>query len=297
MKATRILKSKNLNRGKYQQLKEQAKRLGKLRSEIWHTFGSINGASKKKSDRTIRDQWLKQKRQFNVSANAWKETLRYAFADIKANREAAKEKVRRVIYKKNTDDNKRQELYKKLKPDDWTSDNHLIRLMRKHWKHGHNHTTNQMIVRSDNYTTLQLGGHTWIKIPSLQKGKRITIPLNTTIEPTGTLRIILKDGFAGKSFLFAKTFAGEVEIHYTIDLKSTKTCGKTTLGTDKGHTEVFVDYEGEHYGEGLGKLLTKHSDSLKKKYQARNKLIAIANKKLNHIKNKTFLKTIWVERS
>jgi len=99
----------------------------------------------------------------------------------------------------------------------------------------------------------------------LQKGKRIAIPLNTTLEPTGTLRLILKEG--------------EVEVHYTIEVAETQNGGKATIGIDKGYTEVFVDSDGQHYGEGLGKILTHHSDKLKKKYQARNKLKAIANKK------------------
>ncbi len=270
MKATRILKSKNLNKGKYHQLEEQAERLGQVRSEVWHSFGSINGVSIK-SDRAIRDQWLKEKRRFNVSANAWKETLRDSFGDIKANRESAKEKVRKVLYKQVSDEKKRVELYKKLKSDNWTSDNYLRRLMRKHWKHGRNHTHNQIVVRSDNYTTFQLGGHAWIKIPGLQKGKRIAIPLNTKVEPTGTLRLILKDG--------------EVEVHYTIEIAETHNCGTATIGIDKGYTEVFVDSKGEHYGEGLGELLTKHSDKLKKKYQARNKIRAIANKKTHKKQN------------
>jgi IS605 OrfB family transposase len=270
MKATRILKSKNLNKGKYHQLEEQAERLGQVRSEVWHSFGSINGVSIK-SDRAIRDQWLKERRCFNVSANAWKETLRDSFGDIKANRESAKEKVRKVLYKQVSDEKKRVELYKKLKSNNWISDNYLRRLMRKHWKHGRNHTHNQIVVRSDNYTTFQLGGHAWIKIPGLQKGKRIAIPLNTKVEPTGTLRLILKDG--------------EVEVHYTIEIAETQNCGKATIGIDKGYTEVFVDSDGEHYGEGLGELLTKHSDKLKKKYQARNKIRTIANKKTHKKQN------------
>ncbi len=65
--------------------------------------------------------------------------------------------------------------------------------MRKYWKHGRNQTQNQIVVRSDSYTTFQPGGHAWLKIPSLQKGKRIAIPLNTTVEPSGTLRLILKE--------------------------------------------------------------------------------------------------------
>ena len=54
MKATRIIKSKNLNQGKYEQLEEQAEQLGKIRTTVWHDFGSINGVSIK-SDRQIRD--------------------------------------------------------------------------------------------------------------------------------------------------------------------------------------------------------------------------------------------------
>ena len=264
MKVTRIITSRNLNKGKYEQLSIQAKRLGTIRSEVWHRFGSINGVSIK-SDRKIRDSWLQSKRQFKVSANAWKETLRDSFGDIKASSQSAKEFVRKILYKQVHDDEKRLELYKKLKYDDWTSDNYLRRKMRQHWKHGRNHTHNQIVVRSDNYKTFQLGGHAWLKIPGLQKGKRIAIPLNTLVEPSGTLRLILKEG--------------EIEVHYTVDVEETHNCGTATIGIDKGYTEVFVDSSGEHYGDGLGKLLTKHSDKLKNKYQARNKLRAIANKK------------------
>jgi len=264
MKATRIIKSKNLNQGKYEQLKKQAEQLGNIRSVVWHDFGSISGVSIK-SDRKIRDQWLKEKRHRQVSANAWKETLRDSFGDIKGYREAAKEKVRKVIYRQNFSENEKIGFYKRLSSESWPNDNYLRRLMRKHWKHGRNHKNNQIVVRSDNYTTFQLGGRAWIKIPSLQKGKRIPIPLNTNVEPNGTLRLILNNGI--------------VEIHYTVDIAETKNCGSATIGIDKGYTEVFVDSNGIEYGKGLGKILTKKSDQLKQKYQKRNKLKAIANKK------------------
>jgi len=270
MKVTRIITSRNLNKGKYEQLSVQAERLGQIRSEVWHSFGSIKGVSIK-SDRKIRDSWLQSKRQFKVSANAWKETLRDSFGDIKASSESAKEKVRKILYKQVHDDEKRFELYKELKSDSWTSNNYLRRLMRFHWKHGRNHTVNQIVVRSDNYTTFQLGGRVWIKIPSLKKGKRIAIPLNTSFEPRGTLRLILIDGI--------------IEVHYTIDLSETKNCGTLTVGIDKGYTEVFVDSDGKEYGSGLGETLTRQSDRLKKKYQKRSKLRAISSKK-RHKKQK-----------
>jgi len=270
MKATRIITSKNLNQGKYEQLESQAKQLGQIRTNVWHDFGSINGVAIK-SDRQIRDLWLFEKRQFKVSANAWKETLRDSFGDIKAYREAAVFHVRKVIYRKNLSENDKIGFYKLLKSKLWTTNNYLRRLMRKHWKHGRNHTNNQIVVRSDNYTTFQLGGRAWISIPSLQKGKRIPIPLNTNVEPSGTLRLILNDGI--------------VEVHYTVEIKETKNCGNATIGIDKGYTEVFVDSDGIEYGKGLGKILSNKSDKLKQKYQKRNKLKAIANKKQHKKQN------------
>ncbi len=111
MIVTRIVTSKNLNPAKYQQLSIQAQRLGKIRKAVWHSFGSVKGVLTK-SDRQIRDQWLKEQRQFNVSANAWKETLRDSFGDIKANRESAKEKVRKVLYKQVSNEKERTQLYK-----------------------------------------------------------------------------------------------------------------------------------------------------------------------------------------
>jgi hypothetical protein len=52
---------------------------------------------------------------------------------------------------------------------------YLSRIMRQVWHRGHNHTYNQIIVRSDDYTVFTLNGKVWIKIPSLIKGKRIAM--------------------------------------------------------------------------------------------------------------------------
>ncbi|MCP4301535.1 MAG: transposase, partial [Gammaproteobacteria bacterium] len=165
--------------------------------------------------------------------------------------EAAKVKVRRAIRTRTTDEGERKRLYTLLKSNRFTEDSWLRRKMRKHWKRGRNHTHNQIIVRSDNYRTFQLGGRAWVKIPGLERGKRIAIPLNTTLEPTGTLRVILRDG--------------RVEIHYAVDVQETHDCGNAPLGVDKGYTEVLVDSDGDHHGQGLGKVLVDESDARKVK--------------------------------
>jgi len=260
---TQIAFSDHINQGKFAALIEQAGRLGAIRSEVWERFGSINGIGLR--DRTIRDNWLKQGKQFNVGATHWKQTLCDAISNIKACREAAKFDVKQAIRRHTQEKLEQKRLYTVLKSDKYLDDRYLSRTMRKQFKRGHNHTHNQIIVRSDDYTVFTLGGRVWIKIPSLIKGKRLAIPLSTTVAPKGNLRIILRNG--------------KVEIHYAAEAVKTNDCGTQTIGVDKGYTEVLTDSDGVHHGVTLGAVLTKESDRLKKKYQRRNKLKSIAKKK------------------
>ncbi|BCX88053.1 hypothetical protein MIN45_P0420 [Methylomarinovum tepidoasis] len=276
MKITRVLYSKRLNAGKYAALEEQARRLGRIRTEVWRRFGSISGVGL--TDRQVRDAWLREGRRFAVPANAWKETLRDAMADIKAHREAAKVKVRQAIRRHIHDEEARKRLYTLLKQDAWTKDPYLRRLMRRYWRRGHNHTHNQIVVRSDSYTVFEQGGRCWIKVPGLERGKRIAIPLDTTIDhaPSGTLRLILRDGV--------------VEVHVTVEAPLGRPCGDRELGVDKGYTEAFVDSDGDRHGEALGTLLQSESDCLKTKYQRRAKLLAIAKNTKNERKRQNILR-------
>jgi IS605 OrfB family transposase len=259
---TRIAFSKNINAGKYAALLEQARRLGLVRAEVWQRFGSLAGVGV--SDRKIRDCWMQAGRAFGVSANAWKETLRDALDNIKAAREAAKQKVRQSIRRHTSDPDKQKRLYTTLKGNAWVDDLYLVRMMRKYWHRGHNHTYNQIVVRADNYRTFINNGKAWVAIPGLDKGKRICVPLNTSVAPSGTLKVILRDGC--------------VEIHYAIDIEARTDCGNRTIGVDKGYTEVLVDSDGEHHGTELGKMLSNESDRLKTTYQRRAKLRSIAKK-------------------
>lgn len=97
MLVTRILYAKNINKGKLKALNEQAQILGKLRSQIWQEYGALKCLDT--SDRKIRDLWVKEKREFKVLANAWKETLRDSFNNIKLYLEAAKTSIKKDIFK------------------------------------------------------------------------------------------------------------------------------------------------------------------------------------------------------
>lgn len=274
MKATRIAYSKGLTQYKFAALEEQARRLGRVRSEVWQRYGSITGVNL--TDRRIRDAWLAEGRQFDVPANAWKETVRDAKADISMTVDAAKVRARQAIRRHTQDSQEQRRLYTLLKNNKWKSDPYLSRIMRKYWNRGHNHTYNQIIVRSDNVTTFQRGGKAWVSVPGLMPRKKIAIPLNTTVEPKGTLRIILRDGL--------------VEVHYAIDVEQTNNCGSETVGVDKGYTEVFVDSGGQHHGIELGEMLRTESDYLKAKNQRRAKLRALAKNTKSERKRQNILR-------
>jgi IS605 OrfB family transposase len=153
-----------VNAGKLAGLVEQARRLGRVRSQVWRRYGSVSGAGR--SDRQVRDRWLADgtHTQFGVLANAWKETVRDAMGDVRACREAAKVNVRRAVSRRTTDPAERKRLFTLLKSDLWAKDPYLARLMRQHWRRGANRTHNQVVVRADNYRTFTLaeGGDVWL---------------------------------------------------------------------------------------------------------------------------------------
>ena len=271
-KVTRIVYSKNLHSEKLDQLTEIAQRLGKLRAEVWQRFGSVQGVTL--THRKIRDRWLSEKRQFDTPARLWKETLRDTFTDIGTYREAAKVKVRQAIYKRTDDDSERKHLYTLLKYNRWLEDSYLRRMMRKYFKHGKTKVDNQIVLDPGSYTTFKKNGQTWLKVMGLKPRKRITIPLNSRTAPSGTLRLIVRNG--------------RVEVHYAVDDEQVcvvRPTGDATIGIDKGYTEVFIDSDGDVHGDGLGELLSQESDYLKTKYQRRSKLKAIAEAKPHKSQN------------
>jgi IS605 OrfB family transposase len=268
MEVTRIShSSKELAKADYEQLKELARRLGILRSEVWNEYGSLKGVGVR--DREIRDLWLGESKSFDVPARLWKETLRDVVGNIEAYREAAKKKVRKTIPRREHTKEAQKTLYKSLKADTWTTDPFLRRQMRKHFKHGHTSVRNQIVLDTGCYTATVVNGKACLHVMGLIPYKHVTIPLTTNRLPSGMLRLILKDN-------------GRIAVHHTVDVKEncvTRPHGDKTLGVDKGYTEAFTDSDSDRHGKTLGAVLTTESDYLKVKYQRRNRLRAIAESK------------------
>jgi len=235
---------------------------GSVRTEVWRNYGSVSRLDAK--FRPVREGWIAIGHIKNLPQRIWRATLSDVLGDIKANREAAKINVKSHIFRNIKDKNKRKDLFKNLKSDStWINNSYQRGLMRKYWKHGKNHTQNQIVLESGSYKCFHHNGKDYIEVISLNRGKRIAIPIGTNYPITGQIRLILR--------------SGQVEIHYTIDNTDARACGLpgSKIGIDKGYTEAFADSDGIFHGISLGKILSNETDSLNKKYQKRNKIGAV----------------------
>src|SRR5262249_47897353 len=92
-----------------------------------------------------------------------------------------------------------------------------------------------------------------LTISSLEKGKRIFIPLQGEGEIRGNIRILLDPE------------SRKIEAHISSEVKVRANASEKVIAADAGLTEVFVDDEGNHYGKELGDTLKKASARLNEK--------------------------------
>ncbi len=261
-KVTRVLHSQGLNAAKYDRLSDMAARCGRVRSDAWQRCSGVSTVLQ--SPYEIRDAWMAEGYDWHgLPARLGKAALADALGDINAAREAAKVPVKKTIrHRTRGDKAERERLYRLLKQNRWTEDPFLHRQMRKQWRGGRSHVTNQIVADADSYTTKVWHDRAWVYLQCLEHGQRMAIPLKGEYLPSGTLRILLRDN-------------GQVEIHHAVDEEqvcSTRPCGQATVGVDKGYTEAYTDSGGERHGEGLGDLLSTESDHRKVKGTRRNHL-------------------------
>src|SRR5215475_8073201 len=105
-----------------------------------------------------------------------------------------------------------------------------------------------------------------LRISTLEKGKRMFIPLKGEGEISGNIRIVLDPD------------SRKVEVHVSSEVKVPVNDSDKVIAVDAGLTEVFVDDEGNHYGTEMGDTLKKASSRLNQKGKKRNKLHALEKK-------------------
>jgi IS605 OrfB family transposase len=259
---TRVTTSRNLTARKYAHLSTVARNLGRIRQEMWNRYGSTAGYAL--DPRAIRDALVAEKRDFGVQARLWKETLRDVLDDIRARRDSGFKAVAKQVYRRYGPDVGKVKC-QALKDGTWRNDRVVHRYVRHHLPRGHTKVDNQIILDSQCYKFFSHGGKGWIEVTGLIPRKRVAIPLDSTHEISGTIRLILRNN--------------RVEVHHTVKVSGKTGTKLREVGVDKGYTEVYTDSEGARHGVNLGKMLTRESDRLKLKEQRRNVLRSIALKK------------------
>lgn len=111
------------------------------------------------------------------------------------------------------------------------------------------------------YTAFIENGTQYLKIMSLKKGKRITIPLSGEAAISGNIRIVM-DG-------------DHIQVHKPQKIKTVSNSHSGAVAIDLGYTEVMTDERGNSYGSEFGSVLSVASNRRHLKGRARNKLHAI----------------------
>ena len=118
---------------------------------------------------------------------------------------------------------------------------------------------------ADCYDTFEHHGRQYLKLMSLERGKRLIIPLLGKTKIEGTITLVMNED--------------NLEIHLSQELKTHKKKEPKSLeAVDFGYTEVMTDTQGIHYGKQFGKILTQTSRNRHEKMQKRHKIHAIEKK-------------------
>lgn len=126
------------------------------------------------------------------------------------------------------------------------------------------------------YSVFEQNGTQYIKIMTLEKGKRLAIPLYGKGPIEGNITLVLDDQ--------------DLFIHVSKELSSKEFQQGPSEAVDFGYSEVMTDTEGKRYGIQFGKILTEASDIRHEKMQKRHRLHAIQKNLAGTIKSANILK-------
>jgi hypothetical protein len=291
----RVLPLVSIRNRVYRELEQMAHRLAPVRALAWRFYGSR--AALGRSHEAIRDaDWMDRPdpetgeaiagraAQLGVPARVWKATLDDVLADIKANREAAKQAVIRNLYRRELDEADLDTKLDLLRHDAWFGQPLLRRLMRRQWKRGKTSVDNHIVLDTQCYRVRKdATGRIWLDVISPTPHKRLAIPLTTDVPIAGTIRLILRGCNAHGTGRGRSARGGKLEIHYAVPEAQacvTRPCGLRAIGADKGYSEVFTDNDGKRHGTGLGTMLSAMTDKNTVRYAGRQTLAALADKHL-----------------
>jgi IS605 OrfB family transposase len=256
-----------------QKARELAYRLGYLRKELWNKFGGVQ-AWGIKPDKLLKEFKLNNPpEKYQLDFKNWDKTASQVLNDIQMTHAASREKVIRKIYARYNEKEIRKTLCNDLKAKNYQENNVLHRWVRHASGRGHTQVTNHIVLchkngsifnRKNRITEVVFNG-----LPIEGKNNRyekITLRFKTgKVNLTGYATIIFHED-------------GVIRLHYPVKKEAAKNTNSGKIGVDKGFTEALRGTDGEIYGAGIGKIITKQSDWLKTKMQNRHKLHALYKK-------------------
>ncbi|WP_424095657.1 zinc ribbon domain-containing protein [Moorena producens] len=261
------------------------KKLGIVRSESYNKLGSINywNLDWKKAIPEVKS--FRTPDTLGLPAKLMDWTVNDVGKAITAQQAACKDAVIKKIYKRfpgKENKNKRKEYVTQLKTSAFLENSLLHRLVRKEFQKGHSWVKNQIVYQQVGYKCKRLSRNTWqLELAGLTKGKRNKIIVKSNRKIKGQIRLIYDQ------------ILQRFEIHFLVDHGTVEVPSeRRSIGVDKGYTEAFYDSEGQAYGTGLGKIITKKSDRICAKNRNRGKLWALHRKleKLDPAKSARILK-------
>lgn len=143
--------------------------------------------------------------------------------------------------------------------------NYLRRVVRrKRGRRAVSKSARSFALDANMYSVFEQNKRQYISIMTLERGKRLIVPLKGWTTITGNIRIVLD---------FERQ---RIEVHVPSKIpERPKPKEDVVVGLDAGVTEVFVDETGKSYGDGYGKTVQAVSDQLLKNGQGTQQISQI----------------------
>ena len=277
-----------LNQNKLKSLKELCKAYSKEKQYWLNNLKGWRLQAQLGNPRIIRDELVKQgyKSRYGLQARHWKLALQDAVETWDKYWKAVFAKVSPNIHTKDLKDIERRYAYWLLKgysqfaqvmqgqipkppfeidlPSCRKIAGYLQRSVRRHKGRPPTVKKHRTVKFDANcYEVFEYHDRQYIKLMSLERGKRIIIPLRGKTNIEGNLTLVVDE---------------LVYIHISNELTPSARESDTLEAVDFGYTEVMTDTEGMSYGMQLGDILTKASETRFEKMQKRHKLHSIEKK-------------------
>ena len=141
---------------------------------------------------------------------------------------------------------------------------HVLRNSLRHAPRVHQHRS--AMLDDTSYRVFVEHGKQYISISSLERGKRVILPLLGNVSIHGNIRLVYADD--------------HFEIHTMAKVKVKKTAYRITdMALDAGTTEVYTDQNNRRYGTGFGRILANVDARVADKGKKRNQIRDTAKKK------------------